>query len=137
VHFFHYFFFYADIGFLNAGYKYASEYYAQGNREKEIQITGFITFILATFILLFSVVLILFAFNPQWLIKNISGTGDTHIAKGLLLTLALFSPNMVLQRMLQVIYGIRVQEYILQTILIVGKCFQNCFGLFFYWERHI
>jgi len=125
------FFSYADIGFLNAGYKYASEYYAQGNREKETQITGFITFILATFVLIFSVVLILFALNPQWLIKNISGTGDTHIAKSLLLTLALFSPNMVLQRMLQIIYGIRVQEYILQTILIVVNVVKIALVYFF------
>ncbi len=110
---------YADLGFLNAGYKYAAEYFAKNNKQKEIEITGFVSFILAVFILIFAVVLILFAFHPYWLIKDISGTKDIYIAKSLLLILALFSPNMILQRMLQIIYGVRVHEYILQTILII------------------
>jgi len=110
---------YADLGFLNAGYKYASEYYAKGNKQKEIEITGFISFILTAFVLIFAVVLISLAFHPYWLIKNISDEKDLYIARNLLLILALFSPNMILQRMLQVIYGIRVHDYILQTILVV------------------
>jgi O-antigen/teichoic acid export membrane protein len=110
---------YADLGFLNAGYKYASEYYAKNNKQKEIEITGFVCFILSAFILIFAVVLMLFAFHPYWLIKNISDTKDIYIAKHLLLILALFSPNMILQRTLQIIYGVRVHDYIFQTILII------------------
>src|SRR6476620_4428093 len=110
---------YADLGFLNAGYKYASEYYAKNDKQKEIEVTGFVSFILAVFILIFAVILILFAFHPDWLIKNISDEQDKNVAKNLLLILALFSPNMILQRMLQIIYGVRVHEYILQTILII------------------
>ena len=101
---------YADLGFLNAGYKYASEYYAKNNKQKEIEITGFVSFILAVFIFILAVVLILLAFHPYWLIKNITGAKDIYIAKNLLLILALFSPNMILQRMLQIIYGVRVHE---------------------------
>jgi O-antigen/teichoic acid export membrane protein len=110
---------YADLGFLNAGYKYAAEYYAKNNRQKEIEITGFVSFILTGFILIFAIVLMLFAFHPYWLIKNISDTKDIYIAKNLLLILALFSPNMIFQRTLQIIYGVRVHDYIFQTILIV------------------
>lgn len=110
---------YADLGFLNAGYKYAAEYYAKGDRKKEIEITGFVSFILAIFVLVFAVILILLAFHPYWLIKNITDSNDIHIAKNLLLILAIFSPNMILQRMLQIIFGVRVHDYILQTILLI------------------
>ena len=69
--------------------------------------------------LIFSVVLILLAYHPYWLIKNISDTNDTRTAKNLLLILAFSSPSVILQRMMQIIYGVRVQDYILQTILII------------------
>jgi O-antigen/teichoic acid export membrane protein len=125
------FFSYADLGFLNAGYKYASEYYAKNNRQKELEITGFVTFILAMFVLIFAIALILLAYHPYWLIKNISETGDKKIAKNLLLILALFSPNMILQRMLQIIYGVRVQDYILQTTLVIVNVFKITSVYFF------
>src|SRR4029079_16302939 len=78
---------YADLGFLNAGYKYASEYYAKNNRKKEIEITGFVSFILTVFVLIFSILLIMLAYHPYWLIQNISSANDTCIAKNLLLIL--------------------------------------------------
>lgn len=113
------FFSYADLGFLNAGYKYASEYYAKNKKQKEIEIIGFVSFILTLFVLVFAIILLLLAYNPHWLIKDISGSKNIAIAKNLLLILAFFSPTMILQRMLQVVYGIRVQDYILQTIIII------------------
>jgi len=122
---------YADLGFLNAGYKYASEYYAKNNRKKEIEITGFVSFILTAFVLIFSILLILLAYHPYWLIKNISNENDTRIAKNLLLILAFSSPNMILQRMMQLIYGVRVQDYILQTILIIVSIFKISSVYFF------
>ncbi|HVX26661.1 MAG TPA: hypothetical protein VHB70_09985 [Parafilimonas sp.] len=117
------FFSYADLGFFNAGYKYASEYYATNNKKKEIEITGFVSLILSIFLFLLSIVLICFAYHPSWLIKDISG-GDSIIAKRLLLILAVFSPNMILQRMLQIIYGIRVHDYILQRVLVIINIFK-------------
>ncbi|MEP6681995.1 MAG: hypothetical protein ABJA35_02000 [Parafilimonas sp.] len=122
---------YADIGFLSAGNKYASEYFAKNERQKEIEITGFVSFILTVFVLVFAVVLILFAYHPYWLIKNISGTKDITIARDLLLTLAFFSPNMIMQRMLQIIYGVRVQGYILQTMLVIVSILKICSVYFF------
>jgi len=126
---------YADLGFLNAGYKYASEYYAKNDKQKEIEITGFVSFILAVFILIFAVILILFAFHPDWLIKNISDEQDISVAKSLLLILALFSPNMILQRVLQIIYGVRVHEYILQTILVIINCLKIASVYFFVTDK--
>ena len=37
---------YADLGFMSAGYKYASEYYAQNNQKEELEVVGFVSFIL-------------------------------------------------------------------------------------------
>ena len=122
---------YADLGFLNAGYKYASEYYAKNNRKKEIEITGFVSFILTVFVLVFSILLLLLAYHPYWLIKNISSANDIRIAKNLLLILAFSSPNMIVQRMMQMIYGVRVQDYILQTILIIVSIFKISSVYFF------
>jgi O-antigen/teichoic acid export membrane protein len=125
------FFSYADLGFLNAGYKYASECYAKNNKQKEIAITGFVSFILTVFVLIFAVLLLLFAYHPGWLINNISDEKDIYIAKNLLLILAFFSPTMILQRTLQIIYGVRVQDYILQSILIVINVLKICSVYFF------
>lgn len=110
---------YSDLGFLNAGYKYASEYYAKNNSKKEIEIIGFVSFILLIFTAIFAIAITILAFHPTWLIKDISENQDISIARDLLLILAFFSPNTLMQRILQIIYGIRVQEYILQKILIV------------------
>ena len=38
---------YADLGFMNAGYKYASECYARGEKKEEIKVIGFVSFVLA------------------------------------------------------------------------------------------
>ena len=126
------FFSYSDLGFLNAGYKYASEYYAKGNKKKEIEIIGFVSFILLVFTLLFGGSICILSFHPGWLIKDISDQNDILIAKKLLFTLALFSPNFMLQRILQLIYGIRVQDYILQQILLIINVFKIASVYFFY-----
>ncbi|MBC9933806.1 lipopolysaccharide biosynthesis protein [Chitinophaga qingshengii] len=110
---------YADLGFLSAGYKYASEAYAKHDRNREIDIVGFICFILLCLVLVFSGVMLLLSFHPEWLIKGINKDGNLLIAQRLLLILAIFSPNVVLQRALQVIFGVRLEDYIYQIVLIV------------------
>jgi O-antigen/teichoic acid export membrane protein len=110
---------YADLGFLNAGYKYASEYYAKQDKKREIEITGFVGFVLLFFVIIFALAILILSYHPYWLIKNISEPAHIKTARNLLLILALFSPNMVLQRMLQIIFGVRVQDFIYQKILII------------------
>lgn len=111
---------YADLGFLGAGMKYAAEGYAKGDTKKEIEIIGFSHFILLAIILLFSAVFLYLSFNPSALITDLQ-PDQSVIASRLLLILAIFSPTTVLQRMLQMIFGIRLQEYNLQKINIVGS----------------
>ena len=55
---FHLYLSYADIGFLNAGQKYAAEEYAKGNRDSEISHLGFTGFVLLCMIIPFSIVMV-------------------------------------------------------------------------------
>jgi O-antigen/teichoic acid export membrane protein len=112
---------YADIGFAGAGYKYASEYFAQKNLEEEIKIVGFIGFILFLFVILFALAISCIALNPRILIKNINGAEEFNIALNLLLILALFSPVIIFQRIIDIIYGIRLEQFIQQRIMIAAS----------------
>jgi len=112
---------YADLGFLGAGMKYAAEFFAKGDRENEIKITGFVHFILLVLLLLFSGFFLVLSFYPNLLINNIEKENSVSIAQSLFLILALFTPIIFLQRILQTIFGIRLQEFILQRINILGN----------------
>lgn len=115
------FFAYADLGFINAGMKYASEDYAKQHYAEEKQIIGFVGFILLLFAVFFSCSILAIAYKPQWLFSNMKEGADQLIASKLLLTLALFAPAIILQRVLQMIYSIRLEDFIFQSINIVGN----------------
>lgn len=112
---------YADLGFLSAAQKYAAESYVRGDRKREAQLIGFSHFILLVVVLLLSVVFLYFSFHPSALISNILPGEQTRIASSLLMILAIFTPTTVIQRTLQVIFGIRLQEYNLQRLSIIGN----------------
>lgn len=112
---------YADLGFLGAGMKYAAESYSKGNREEEMKLIGFTHFILLFFIATLSLTFLYLSFNPHILIKAIHPGIQAQTAFKLLLILAFFSPTIILQRVLQTIFSIRLQDYILQRINIVGN----------------
>ncbi len=123
---------YADLGFLGAGQKYASESYAKGNREDEIKIIGFTNFILLVFLLLFSIGFLFLSFHPELLIKNLVPGEQEYIASYLLLILALFTPVTLLQRLLQMIFGIRLEDYIVQRNNIVASLLKILSVLWFF-----
>lgn len=127
---------YADLGFLGAGYKYASESYARKDKAREISIIGFVCFILLILVLIFAGGLVALSFHPEWLIKNISGDENVKVARNLLLILAVFSPNVVMQRALQVIYGIRLEDYIYQIVLIVVSICKIASIAYFFRTNH-
>ena len=112
---------YADLGFLGAGQKFAAEAFAKKDLTTEIRITGFTTFILLIFLLLLSVVFLVFAYAPQLIIDNLTDPAKYNIAQQLLLVLALTTPITLLQRIVQMIYVIRMEDYIFQRINIIGN----------------
>lgn len=110
------FFAYADMGFFGAGFKYASESFAKGNREEEIEVTGFICFLTLSFVAFCAAWFFYFALKPQILFRDLSAPNDIRIASHLLITLASFSPVIVLQRLLQIIYGVRIEAFVNQRV---------------------
>jgi O-antigen/teichoic acid export membrane protein len=124
---------YADLGFLSAGMKYAAECFSKGEKEKEISLVGFTHFILLVFVLILCGIFLFLSFNPDLLIRNIEQGVQRDIAHKLLLILAISSPLVVFQRMLQMIFSIRLQEYNIQIINIFGS-FLKIMSVFYFFS---
>ncbi len=112
---------YADIGFLSAGYKYAAESFARGDRVGEIRVIGFVLFVLSVFVLLFAGSMFFLIFFPETLIANLSSPGDRAFASQLFTVLMFFSPAVLIQRAGYAIYGIRLEDFIYQRLMLVAN----------------
>ncbi|MDD4993347.1 MAG: hypothetical protein PHR83_14065 [Paludibacter sp.] len=115
---------YADLGFMGAGQKYAAEHFARAEHKEELKIIGFTAFILFVFLFLFSVAFLVLSFHPEFIIKNLVQGSQSTIASSLFLILAIFTPVTLLQRVLQLIFGIRLEDYIVQRSNIVASLFK-------------
>ena len=113
------FFSYADLGFMGAAQKFAAEYYIKNEIDEEQRVIGFAGFILFLLIALYCIFILIAAFNPSILIKDISNPREIDIAFKLLIILAVSSPSFVFQRVLQVIFAIRLKDYIFQRVVIL------------------
>jgi len=123
---------YADFGFLGAGMKFAAEYFAQKNLKQETRIIGFTSFIFLVFVIIYALGIFYLSFYPQLLVKNLSEEAEINIASNLLRILSIFSPIFVLQRMLTIVFAIRLEDYIFQRILIVSNVIKIIFALFLF-----
>lgn len=123
---------YADLGFMGAGQKYAAEYFAKGDKEEEMKVIGFTNFILLVFLLLFSVGFFILSTQPELLVKGIESAQHKYVASSLLLILAVFTPTTLLQRLLQMIFGIRMEDFIIQRTNILGSLFKILSILWFF-----
>jgi len=123
---------YADLGFLGAGMKYAAESFSRNDIEEELKIIGFTHFVLFVFLVFLSSIFMYLSFNPELLIKDVNSGVQADIASDLLLILALFSPTIILQRTLQMIFGIRLQDFVLQKINIVGNLLKIASVFYFF-----
>lgn len=123
---------YADIGFVGAGYKFASESYARGEHKEVIKIIGFVTAILLVFVLLYSILMFIFSWYPAIIVKNILPGYQFSVARRLFLILGCFSPIIILQRSLQIIFGIRLEDYVFQRINILGNIIKICSVFYFF-----
>ncbi len=112
---------YADLGFLNACQKYASECFARKEDDLERKYIGFGTFVLLVFSILFSIVFIFLSFNPHMLIKGLENEAQIRIARKLLFILAIFTPVTVFQRMISMVFEIRLNNYVTQRISLISS----------------
>lgn len=76
--------------------------------------------------------MLLFSFNPGLIIAELSNTRERQVASQLFLVLGVFSPVIVFQRVLQIIYGVRVEDYYLQGVVIVGNIVKISSVFFFF-----
>lgn len=123
---------YADFGFISAGQKYAAEYFSIGKIQEEIKVIGFSNFILLIFLVLFSICFLFLSYYPSLLISGLSSIATTRTASSLLFILAIFTPVTLLQRVLQMICGIRLEDFIIQRSTIVGSIFKIISVLWFF-----
>lgn len=123
---------YADFGFLGAGMKFASECFAQKNSEQEIKIIGFTGFIFLVFVSVYALGILLLAYKPELLIKSLTNNEEREIASNLLLILALFCPIFVIQRIVQIIFAIRLKDYVFQRIFILANAIKIVFAIIFF-----
>lgn len=123
---------YADFGFLGAGMKFASECYAQKELKKEIRIIGFTGFIFFVFVLLYASGVLLISFWPEILVKNLVNNEERSIASNLLLILAFSCPVFVMQRIVQIVFAVRLKDYVFQRILIVSNAIKIVYAMVFF-----
>lgn len=109
------FFSYSDLGFIAAGQKYAAEYFAQKKLDKELEVIGFVIFVLIGFLVLVSFGIAVFAIYPEWIIKDVSFE-SREISKQLLFILCFSAPIIVFQRFNSIVYSVRLNDYIYQSI---------------------
>jgi O-antigen/teichoic acid export membrane protein len=107
---------YADFGFLNAGIKFASEAFARDNRDDEERILGFVCYILCIVFILFGLVILFFYFHPTYLLKGLKSADDIKVAKELFLAFTISLPIVIAQRSIQLIFNIRLKDYLFQRV---------------------
>lgn len=110
---------YVDLGFLASATKYATESYSQGNRDQEMRFIGFGGFVTLIMTLFLTLIFTYLSFYPTKLIVNLEGKDSISIASNLLLILALSSPFIVLNRILSIVFEIRLKGYLSKLVSII------------------
>lgn len=131
------FFSYADLGVLSAGVKYAAEYYIKGEHRNEMRVIGFTAFVMISVFSVLALVIVVLAVFPRILIPELTeGSDSFHIARCLLFTLAIACPIIIGQRILGLIFTIRVEDYKFQRMLIIGSLMRILSVLYFFHDGH-
>jgi O-antigen/teichoic acid export membrane protein len=130
---------YADFGFLSAGIKYASEAFIKGDKKEEIEILGFVTYILCVVFFLFGLLISLFYFFPHWILSGLDSLNSVILLQDLFFVFILCLPILVAHRVIQLIYNIRLHDFKYQRIYSILNLFKISSVLFFFsnGEYHI
>ncbi len=104
------FFSYADLGFITSSRKFASEYVAKKKQKAEIAVTSFSSLVLLLICLPISGIILFFSFRPNIIISDLVSRSEYLISSNLLLILACSFPILVLQRIVQIIYSVRLKD---------------------------
>lgn len=107
---------YANFGFLSAGMKFASEAFARSDRREEQEIIGFVFFIMCAAFLVFGLVVLGLFFYPDSVLKGLKGEANISLARDLFLVFLLSLPVLVAHRGIQMIFNIRLKDYLYQRV---------------------
>jgi O-antigen/teichoic acid export membrane protein len=126
---------YIDLGFINAGFKYAAEYYAKGDLKEEAKVIGFVLFILSIFLIIPFTFFLIASLKPGILLSDVNATSDKMvIASKLFLIQSLFSFNIILQKYNTIIYGVRVKNYKINQINIIANSIKLA-SIFYFFKK--
>lgn len=103
---------YGDLGFLKSSQKFAAECYAKNKNDDEKSHLGLSLFILTVIVTSFTLILVLLSFEPTLLLKDVSSSIEVNTASQLLFITGLFAFQFVLQRAVEVVYSVRLKDYI-------------------------
>lgn len=106
---------YTDLGFLSAGQKYASEYFALNDITNEIKMLGFVHFIMLIFLIFCTCIILFFSWQPNIIIPKLD-SNSSELASNLFFILGLSSPIILLQRYAQSVFTIRIRDDVYQKI---------------------
>lgn len=112
---------YADLGFIDAGRKYAAEAFAVRNHELEKKYIGTSVFIYSAMTIVLFLLALFFSRYPEFLIKDIEKSPYYNLSHQFLLILALTFPLSIIQKFCSLIYVIRIEEYKIQRFQILGS----------------
>ena len=112
---------YADMGFINAGRKYAAEAFSVNNYVMEKKYVGTSIFIYGSMATLLFVLALLLSSYPELVLKDINNSPYYNLAQQLLLILAFTFPLSIIQRFCSLIYSVRIEEYKIQSYQIFGS----------------
>lgn len=126
------FFNYADFGFVKSAVKYGGEYYAKNNFSQEKKLYGFTSFILFSTLLIIASTILALSYNPSIIITDINTENEYNIASKLLLILSIFSFSTVIQKYLDCIFQVRIEQFIFQKIKIIGNVVKILSVLYFF-----
>lgn len=128
---------YADLGFIDAGRKYAAEAFAVRNHELEKKYIGTSIFVYGAMTIVLFFMALFFSRYPELLIKDIDKSPFYDLSRQFLLILALTFPLSIIQKFCSLIYVIRIEEYKIQCFQILGSMVKiSSVPLYFFNNRY-
>ncbi|MDR0676862.1 MAG: hypothetical protein LBF97_07500 [Elusimicrobiota bacterium] len=127
--------FYLDFGFLSSASKFAGEYITKNNQKHEIKIISFSLFIFFIFIMLFSIILLVFIYKPDLIIKNIENNPLILKISKQLLSICLISIYLnILSKFINLVLDIRLENYIFYRIYVIGNILKILSVFYFFYN---
>ena len=123
---------YADFGFIPACQRMATKYVLENDINREIEVVGFVTFILLIISAFLSLFILSFSIYPELYVKGILNSTDTEIAKSLFRLLFVAVINYIIQKIIQFFFSNRYEDYKFQIVNILINIFRIISVFYFF-----